>query len=98
MACRLTPAAACLLIGNLVDALGTLAFVELGLASESNPLLRWAYDASPLLFMMGKLALVQGAVLLVAAQEPAFRIVSRVGAALYGAVIAYQVGFLLMLR
>lgn len=94
----LTPAVTCLLIGNLLDGLATISLLELGLARETNPLMRWAYEASPLLFMLGKLALVQGAVLLVAPVDRAFRVVSRVGAALYGGVVAYQAGFLLMLR
>jgi len=94
----LTPAAACLLVGNLIDGLATIALLELGLARETNPLMAWAYEASPLAFMMGKLALVQGAILLVAGGERPFRVVTRVGAALYGLVVAYQAGFLLMLR
>ena len=98
MARPLTPAATCLLVGNLIDGLATLSLLEMGLARETNPLMAWAYEASPLAFMMGKLALVQGALLLVAGGERPFRVVTRVGAALYGLVVIYQAGFLLMLR
>ena len=94
---RPTPAVVCLLVGNLLDALTTMALLELGLARETNPLMRLAYEASPLVFMLGKLAMVQGAVLLVARLDAPFRVVSRAGAAMYGLVVAYQAAFVLSL-
>lgn len=94
---RLTPAVVCLVVGNLIDALATTALLELGLARETNPLMRWAYEASPLVFMLGKLALVQGAILLVMRLDRPFEVVSRAGAALYGGVVAYQAAFVLSL-
>ena len=50
-------AAACIVL-NLVDALFTLVYVTSGAAVEANPLMAVLLDASPLWFMIGKLALV----------------------------------------
>jgi hypothetical protein len=93
---RLTPAAACLLIGNLLDAVFTLTLLELGLAFEANPLLHCAYDASPMAFVVLKLALAQGALLLAAGSRSdwAFDLVARTGAAVYMGVVGYQLVFI----
>ncbi len=40
---------------NALDALFTTAFLELGWATEANPLMRWLYDGSPALFLTAKL-------------------------------------------
>lgn len=46
------------IIANLVDAIFTIVYTDLGLAREANPLLEPALAGSPLLFMAIKLALV----------------------------------------
>src|SRR5687767_8384304 len=86
-----TPAAAVLVLANLFDALFTITLLELGLASEMNPLVASAYGCSPMAFVLLKLCLVRMGVLLVAGERP-FSTVARGGAALYVAVMAYQVG------
>ena len=54
-----------LLVLNLLDGLFTLAFLQAGVAEEANPLMRMAYEHSPLAFMGIKLGLVNaGAALL----------------------------------
>ena len=45
-------------ICNLVDAVFTILYTDLGLAREANPLLEQVLADSPLLFMVIKLALV----------------------------------------
>jgi hypothetical protein len=89
---RLTPAAACLLIGNLLDAVFTVTLLELGIAHEANPLLHYAYGVSPLIFVALKLAMVPGALVLAAGcrREWAFDLVARTGAMVYSVVVAYQ--------
>jgi hypothetical protein len=92
MPLRLTPDAVLLLVGNLVDALLTLVLLQLRVACEVNPLLACAYETSPLAFMVGKLSLVQLAILLVAIQPSAGlrRMFLRGGAGLYAGIVGYQ--------
>jgi hypothetical protein len=91
-----SPAVVVLLVGNLLDAVFTLTLLQLGLAREVNPLLRWIYEGSPLAFVVGKLAMVQLALLLplrarlLRSQE----MVARSGAALYFMVVLYQLGLM----
>lgn len=47
-----------LLILNLLDAVFTLHWVELGLGVEQNPLMRELLERGAICFMLGKLALV----------------------------------------
>src|SRR5438477_10826037 len=54
----LTGAAAAVLLGNFADAMITLVLLQLGQVQELNPLMRWAYQISPLAFMVAKLAVV----------------------------------------
>jgi hypothetical protein len=53
-----------ILLLNLIDTLLTLAFVQFGLAEEANPLMNLTYRASPLLFVLLKLAMVQAGILI----------------------------------
>ena len=55
---------AAVLLGNLGDALSTLTFLQLHLVQELNPLMRWAYQMSPLSFIGAKIALVNLGVML----------------------------------
>ena len=60
----LTYVAGMVVVLNLLDALWTLAFVEAGVAEESNPIMAQALAVGPLGFMVAKLALVSLSVLL----------------------------------
>lgn len=46
------------LVGNVLDAMFTIIYTDLGVAQEANPLLGPALEDSPLLFMVIKLGLV----------------------------------------
>jgi hypothetical protein len=85
-------ATALLLLGNFLDALFTFMLLQLNLVSEANPLMRWAYDSSPLSFMLLKLSCVQLAVLLLWAQRhvPVAGLAIQAGAGLYVALVAYH--------
>ncbi|HYV47126.1 MAG TPA: DUF5658 family protein [Myxococcaceae bacterium] len=84
-----------LLVLNLLDALFTLAFLQLHLAEEANPLMAAAYAGSPVLFLVLKLALVHsGAVLLwIHRATPAARGALAAGVALYAAIVVYHCSF-----
>jgi len=43
---------------NLVDALATLTWLHLGLATEANPVMNWALQLGPSVFILSKVALV----------------------------------------
>ena len=87
--------AAVLALLNLLDGLFTLTFLQLGWAEEANPLMRLAYEQSPLGFMMFKLSVVHGgiAVLWFHRAAIASRIALYGGIALYGAIVAYHLVF-----
>src|SRR5262245_44564405 len=85
-----------LLLLNLFDALATLTWVELDVAREANPGMAVALRGSPLLFMLVKMALVQGGTLLLASQ--ATTRVARgalwIACTLYGMIDTYHLAFL----
>jgi hypothetical protein len=56
-------AAGFVVVLNLLDAMFTLAYTHAGLATEANPLMEKFLSASPVLFMIAKLALVSMGVL-----------------------------------
>ena len=89
-------AASLLLLFNLLDGLFTLTFLQLGVAEELNPLMRWAYEVSPLFFMALKLAIVNAGVLILWAHRVvgASRVAMAVGAVLYAGIVLYHLGFL----
>ncbi len=51
-----------ILVLNLIDAVATMVWVGTGRAQEANPLMAGLLDSSPLAFMLVKLALVSGGV------------------------------------
>ncbi len=57
-------AAGFIIVLNLLDAMFTLIYTRSGLATEGNPLMDRVLAASPVLFMVAKLALVSFGVLL----------------------------------
>jgi hypothetical protein len=88
----ITNASATLLLGNLLDGLFTLIFLQLHMAEELNPLMRWAYAGSPLGFMLVKLLMVQTALVLLCLNRGmrAARLVENAGATLYGGLVLYH--------
>lgn len=88
-----------ILMLNLLDTVMTLAFVQLGLAEEANPLMRLMFQTSPLLFVLLKLSMVQGGILILhyhrrlAVAQHALRGL----AAIYVALVSYQLAFVVHL-
>lgn len=95
----LGPSMTALLVLNLFDGLFTLAFLQTGVAVEANPIMRFAYELSPLAFMALKLAVVHlGAWLLWSNRStPAARTGLAAGALLYAGIVGYHLTFLLSL-
>jgi len=85
-------AAIALIVLNLLDAIFTLTFLQLNVAQEVNPLMRWAYEASPLSFVLAKVAMVQLAVLLLGMNRHlrAAQVVEAAGAMLYTGVLFHH--------
>ena len=73
----------------------TLALIELGLASEANPLMRAAYEISPLSFMAVKLVVVNTGVLVLAWQQAArvARLALHAAVVLYGVIVVWHLAF-----
>ncbi|QRK05008.1 hypothetical protein F0U60_19675 [Archangium minus] len=93
---HISPAAALLLVLNLLDGLFTLTFLQLDVAEELNPLMRMAYEHSPLAFMASKLAIVSLGLTLLCLHR-SMRISQRAiqaGAALYTVIDIYHLAFL----
>jgi hypothetical protein len=91
--------AAAVLFLNLLDGLFTLTFLQLSLAEEANPLMRMAYSLSPLAFMISKLAVVHGGVLLLWIHQrwSAARAALQAGVYLYAAIVVYHLSFMVWL-
>jgi hypothetical protein len=91
----LARATATLLVLNVVDGLFTVLFLQLQLAVEANPVMRLAYEASPVTFMAVKLALVQGGAWLLWSNRnwSAARIALRAGVVLYALIVVYHLSF-----
>jgi hypothetical protein len=91
-----TVPAVTLLCLNVVDGLCTLAFVEMGVASEANPLMRAAYEISPLSFMAVKLVVVNTGVLVLAWQQAArlARLALNAAAVLYAVIVVWHLAFI----
>lgn len=89
---NLTIPAAFILILNLADAVFTLLYTGFGLAVEGNPLMDQAMIRGPIPFMVVKLALVSGGVLLLwqLRQRRAAVVAIAGGAAAYTFLIAYH--------
>jgi Domain of unknown function (DUF5658) len=91
-----SPASVALLMLNLMDGLFTLLFLQLGVAEELNPLMRLAYEQSPLVFMFSKLIIVNAGLWLLCLHRrlTASRIAIRAGAVVYGIIVVYHLAFL----
>ena len=86
---------AALLFFNLLDGVFTTAYLQLNLAVEANPLMRWAYAGSPLAFMGLKLLAVQGGVVLlwVNRDRPLAQWAMTAGASIYGLLVLWHLAF-----
>ncbi len=91
-----SPASVALLVLNLLDGLFTLTFLQLEVAEELNPLMRAAYEHSPLLFMGSKLLIVSAGLGLLCLHRAlhASRLAIRAGALIYAAINLYHLAFL----
>ncbi|CAM3530122.1 DUF5658 family protein [Corallococcus sp. BB11-1] len=92
----MSPASVGLLMLNLLDGLFTLLFLQLGVAEELNPVMRVAYEQSPLLFMFSKLLIVNAGLCLLCLHRKlkASRIAIRAGAVVYAIIVVYHLAFL----
>ncbi len=93
---HLSPAAVLLLVLNLLDGLFTLTFLQLEVAEELNPLMRVAYEHSPLSFMAIKVTIVSLGLTLLCLHR-SMRLSQRAiqaGAALYVVIDVYHLAFL----
>jgi hypothetical protein len=90
---------ALLLLLNLLDGFFTLMFLQLKVAEEANPLMKMAYNHSPLAFMLLKLAVVHAGVALLWAnrETKVARTAMNAGVLLYAVIVAYHLSFLLTL-
>ncbi|WP_404363794.1 DUF5658 family protein [Corallococcus coralloides] len=91
-----SPASVALLLLNLLDGLFTLLFLQLGVAEELNPVMRVAYEQSPLLFMFSKLLIVNAGLCLLCLHRrlKASRFAIRAGAVVYAIIVVYHLAFL----
>ena len=92
----LSPTTVLLLLFNLLDGLFTLLFLQLGLAEELNPLMRLAYEGSPLSFMALKLGIVHFGVFVLCLHRDLrlAKVALGVGALFYTGIVAYHLAFL----
>ncbi len=83
-----SPASVALLILNLFDGLFTMFFLQLAVAEELNPLMRAAYEESPMMFMGVKMLVVNAGLLLLCLHRKmkASRLAIRAGAVVYAAI------------
>ena len=93
---HITPAAVLLLLLNLMDGVFTLTFLQLNVAEELNPLMRVAYEHSPMSFMAIKLVVVSLGLSLLCLHR-SMNLSQRAiqaGAALYVVIDIYHFAFL----
>lgn len=91
-----SPASVALLVLNLLDGLFTLTFLQLEVAEELNPLMKGAYELSPLIFMVAKLLIVNAGLTLLCLHRSmrASRLAIRAGAVIYAVINVYHLAFL----
>jgi len=82
---------------NLVDAVGTITWLHMGLATEANPIMNWAIQAGPGVFVVSKVSLVCLAVALLWRHRsvPTARLALVPVAMLYALIAGTHVGFAL---
>lgn len=81
---------------NLLDGMFTVAYLQLGVAEEANPLMRLCYQSSPLAFMAVKLFAVQLGVLLLwrYRASPLARQALGLAAGLYAGIVLWHLALL----
>lgn len=91
-----TAPAVTLLFLNLMDGLFTLIYLQLGLAQEANPVMRAAYEFSPMGFMAAKLAVVNAGtfVLCLYQQARVAQVALKASVALYAVIVTWHLAFL----
>ena len=92
----ISPASVALLVLNLLDGLFTLTFLQLEVAEELNPLMRLAYEHSPMAFMAIKVTIVSLGLTLLCLHR-SMQLSQRAiqaGAALYVVIDVYHLAFL----
>jgi hypothetical protein len=84
----ISPASVALLVLNLFDGLFTMFFLQLAVAEELNPLMRAAYEESPMIFMGVKMLVVNAGLLLLCLHRKmkASRLAIRAGAVVYAGI------------
>lgn len=84
-----------LLILNLLDGLFTLAFLQLGVAQEANPVMRAAYELSPMSFMALKLLVVNLGVVVLALhrESKVARLALKIATAVYAVIVTWHLAF-----
>jgi hypothetical protein len=84
--------AVALILGNLLDAVFTFTSLQLHLVNETNPLMRWLYEGSPLTFLVAKLGCVQVGFQLLWAHRhvPMAQAAMAAGAVMYTFVVVYH--------
>lgn len=89
-------AAVTLLFLNLLDGLFTLTFLQLGVAQEANPLMRLAYEASPLSFMVLKLGVVNLGVWVLCMHQDSrlAQVAMKIAVGVYAVIVTWHLAFL----
>jgi hypothetical protein len=77
---------------NVLDALFTILWVDLGIAHEANPILRPLFDIGPGTFFIAKMSLVSVALAFLWAQRRSSLVFAGLGlsTAVYGVLLAYH--------
>jgi hypothetical protein len=85
-----------LLVLNVMDGLFTLIFLQLGLAKEANPLMREAFELSPVGFMAFKLVMVNLGVWVLMTHWTArlARLALTFATLAYGVIVTWHLAFL----
>lgn len=85
-----------LLVMNLLDAVFTLTFLQIGVAEEANPIMRLANESSPVSFMAIKLGIVNLGVAVLASYRDAVlaRLALQIAVAIYAVIVTWHLAFL----
>jgi hypothetical protein len=85
-----------LLVLNVMDGLFTLIFLQMGVAKEANPLMRQAFEFSPVGFMAFKLVMVNVGVWVLMTHWTArlARLALTFATLAYGVIVTWHLAFL----
>ncbi len=81
-----------IILFNILDAILTLFWIDLGIAKESNPLMEYALDHGTYIFLFVKIALVSlGCLLLYRYRDKIFsRLAAVIALACYSSIVFYH--------